>query len=374
MIWPKVARLWVLALMVACAPSQAAAPNEFTPTAQPVNPVSLPRPTITPAPTVAATPTPIPIPTTAPTPAPTLRQLTSGGCCVQPFWSPDGSEVWFIDKPGEDSPSGIWAVNLVGGPPRLVTERVGLFSPDLKLAAYPERGQTYIERLGGERWTAPSGGRAISFSPDSQKILWQAASSSENLDRRVVEVWMANVDGGDPQPVARLIGGGVSGWFPDGQRLLVSGRESAASDSFLAALNLADGSLTEIARGPRLRGGALSPAGGRAAYQITFSGDPALDGLWLARTDGNGARRLEIFGAYRWRSEEKLLVIPLEADGASHWLLEVDAETGAVRALIDPAVTPFRVAVGDWAPSPDGRHIVFVSADDHNLWVMNLPP
>jgi len=372
MRWLKVARLWVLALVVACTPSQAAAPNDFTPTAQPVTPVSLPRPTVTPAPTLAPASTPVPAPTITPTPAPTLRQLTTGGCCVQPFWSPDSSEVWFIDRPGEGSPSGIWAVSLAGGPPRLVTERVGLFSPDMKLAAYPERGQTYIERLGGERWIAPSGGRAISFSPDSQKILWQAASSSENFDRRVVEVWIANVDGSDPQPVARLIGGGVSGWFPDGQRLLVNGRESAASDSFLAALHLADGSLTEIARGPRLRGGALSPAGGWAAHQITFSGAAGLDGLWLARTDGSGARRLEVFGAYRWRSEGRLLVIPLEADGASHRLLEVDAESGAVRALTDPAVTPFRVAVGDWAPSPDGRHVVFVSADDRNLWVIDL--
>jgi dipeptidyl aminopeptidase/acylaminoacyl peptidase len=101
---------------------------------------------------------------------------------------------------------------------------------------------------------------------------------------------------------------------------------------------------------------------------------PGQDGT--AQADGSGARRLPVFGAYRWRSEGKLLVIPLEsAEGsASHRLLEVDVASGEARALTDPALTPFRVAGGDWAPSPDGNRIVFVSDADHNLWVIDLPP
>lgn len=284
--------------------------------------------------------------------------------------------MWFIDRPNESSPSGVWGVNVSGGGPQFITDRVGVYSPDQSLVAYPEGGQTYVEQIGGERWRiVNAAGRAVSFSPDSRSILWQAASSSENFDRRVVEVWMANLDGSKSRVVARLIGGGVSGWFPDGQRLLVSGRETLSDDPFLAALNLADGSLTVVARGPRLRGGTLSPEGGWVAYQITFSGDPAQDGLWVARTDGSGARRLEVFGAYRWRSEGKLLLIPLDANAgaAGFRLLEVDAASGAARALTDPAVTPFRVAGGDWSVSPDGSRVVFVSAGDHNLWVIDLP-
>jgi Tol biopolymer transport system component len=68
-----------------------------------------------------------------------------------------------------------------------------------------------------------------------------------------------------------------------------------------------------------------------------------------------------------------LLVIPLNANAASHRLLEIDVASGAVRALTDPALMPFRVAGGDWSPSPDGNQVVFVSADDHNLWVMDVP-
>jgi hypothetical protein len=53
--------------------------------------------------------------------------------------------------------------------------------------------------------------------------------------------------------------------------------------------------------------------------------------------------------------------------------VEIDAATGKVRALTDPAVTSFRAAGGDWPVSPDGQRIVFVSAADHNLWVLEWP-
>ncbi len=310
-----------LGLTVGCAANP-------TPTSVvPLSPVVAvtPAPTSTLPPAQTPTPTLTPTQTLTPTPAPVLRQLTTGGCCVQPFWSPDGSQVWFIDRPDPNGPSGVWGVNVSGGEPQLITDRVGVYSPDGSLIAYPEAGKTYIERLalsgaegGGERWViSRTAGRAVSFSPDSRLILWQAASSAEDFDRRVVEVWIANVDGTGARRSAQLIGGGVSGWFPDSARLLINGRESLSADPYLAALDLTDGRVTIIARGARLRGGTLSSEGGWVAYQITFSGDPAQDGLWVARTDGSGARKLEVFGAYRWRSEGRLWVIPLEADAAS---------------------------------------------------------
>jgi Tol biopolymer transport system component len=300
--------------------------------------------------------------------------LTSGGCCVQPAWSPDGSQVWYIDRPDPNSASGVWGVNVSGGAPQLVTDRLGLYSPDRSLIAYPERGRTYIERIGGERWVAPSEGRSVSFSPDGARIAWQVNSSSANFDRRVTEVWISNVDGSGARRVAQLIGGGFSGWFPDGQRLLVSGRESAEVDPYLASLSIDDGALTVIARGERLRGGTPSPGGGWIAYQVTFSSDPAQDGVWAVRTDGRALRRLDVFGAYRWRAEGRLMLVPLEMDAPSHRLLEVEVATGQVRALTDPGLTPFRMEGGDWTLSPHGDRVAFVSAEDRNIWLIEGLP
>lgn len=330
-------------------------------------------PTLTQTPTLTLTPTQTP----SATHLPKLRQLTTGGCCVQPFWSSDGTQVRYIDRPDPTLPSGLWGVDVSGGEPEFITDRLGIVSPDGSLIAYLEAGETYVERTSdGERWVVPSGGRAISFSPDGSLIAWQVALSQLNFDRRTVEVWVARVDGSGARLVGGLTGGGLSGWFPDGRRLLVSGRESAGADPFLASLSISDATLTVITQAERLRGGSISPEGGWIAYQVTFSSDPALDGLWATRTDGSEANRLEEFGSYRWRSEGRLIVIPLDntPTANSHYVLEFDATTRRLYALTDPAITRFRIGGGDWSLSPDGNRIAFVSADDHNIWIIDLVP
>lgn len=338
-------------------------------------------PTAEPFPTQAETPTaPAPVlnfrtPEPTPTPAPSLRQLTANGCCTQPFWSPDGSQVWFVDKPGAAQPSGVWGVNADGGEPQFITDKVGAFSQDGALIAYPEAGQTIVERVTtGERWVVPAEGRAIAFSPDGALAAWQEASSSANFDRRLVEIWVSGFDGSNERKVAQVIGGGLAGWFPDNARLLISGRETFDSEPFLAVVNLSDGALTGVARGTNLRGALISPGGGWVAYHVAFSGEANRDGLWMARTDGTEARQVSAFGAYRWRAEGRLLLVPLELNLGSHRVLEVDAASSELRELTDPYATPFRIAAGDWALSPDGNRLAFVSAADRNLWLLELPP
>jgi Tol biopolymer transport system component len=264
----------------------------------------------------------------------------------------------------------MWGVSLSGGPPVFVTARLGIYSPDEKLVAYPESGQTYIERVGGVRWRVDNGGRAVSFSPDSAHIAWQAASSLFNLDRRQDQVWVAAVDGSAARQLATLTGGSLAGWFPDGRHLLVTSRNG--DNTLIQSLAVADGALAPIASVPRLQGLALSPLGGWLAYAVAFSGDPSLDGLWVVAANGQGARRLDTFGGFAWRAEGRLLVIPLDPASPSNRLLEVNAATGLVRALTDPAATPFQIAEGNWSLSPDGSHLAFVSAADHNIWVMDL--
>jgi Tol biopolymer transport system component len=295
---------------------------------------------------------------------------------VQPFWSPDGSEVRFIDHPSDSAQAGLWAVSVLGGEPHFVTARLGSYSADGSLIVYPEGGQTYIERIAtGERWVVPTEGRAISLSPDMTQIAWQVNSSLFSFDRRAVDLWVANLDGSGARLVVRLVGGGLSGWFPDGQRLLVTHRESAGSDPILSVLSLADGTLRQLASSHSLRGVSVSPEGGWVAYQIAFSGDPAVDGVWVSSSDGAFAVRLDLFGPYRWRSEGRLLIVPLESasGSASHRLVEADVATGQTAPLTEPGLVPFRIANGDWAVSPDGRRVVFLNAEDRNLWLVELP-
>jgi hypothetical protein len=239
--------------------------------------------------------------------------------------------------------------------------------------AYPQAGQTFIERVAdSQRWTVPAGGRAINFSPNGTRISWQVSSSTINFDRRAVEIWVANVDGSDARQVATISGGGLGDWLPDGRRVLISGRDSGDRVSFIATLDVDDGTQTTLIEAPNLRGAQVSPAGGWLIYQIAFSGDTAQDGLWVLPVAGGPAVKLPVFGAYRWRSDDTLVVLPLEPDAPAMRLVEVSAVSGAVRPLTDSTITPLHIAGGDWALSPDGRRMVYVAADDHNLWLLEL--
>jgi Tol biopolymer transport system component len=307
-----------------------------------------------------------------------LTRLTAPGCCVGPSWAADGQSVWFIDRPAPDLPAGLWSasVDAPGAAPRLVEPEVASYAPGLDFRIdVGEDDTTVTRRSDGAGWTLPTGGRPVSLSPDRQRAAWTASQAGVPNERQSARVRVAELGGGAPRELPAIPRGALDGWLDD-DRLLVRGRESAQADEeVLWALGRADGQRREIARAERLRGELAAPGGRWVAYYVSQSAGPAGNGMWLASTDGEAPRKLDpaLFGAYRWRDGERLLVVPLQADGASHRLLELDAATLAVRPLTDPAATPFKIANGDWAVSPDGRRVAFVEGADRALWVLELP-
>ncbi len=344
-------------------------------------PVSSPTQTSPPPPAATSTPlppSPTPVIEATPTAAPSLVQLTNGGCCVQPFWSSDGGRVLYIDRPDPGAPAGIYSVDLQGGPPQLFTQRLGLYSADMHYLAFPQNGAAVIERLAdGQRWRVANGGRAVSFSPDGSQIAWTAGQSGPPFDTAQRRIWISNLDGSDARAVADVIAGGLNGWFPDGRLLLSGRRDPSEAQSALWALTPGETALEsrwqELARAERMRSVSLSPGGSWLVYLVSFAGDPAADGIWLVDTLGGAPRRLALFGGYQWQDDGHLLVIPLEPGAPSQQLWQVDASSGQALPLTGPAVTPFKIANGDWSLSPEGRRIAFVSALDNNIWLLTLP-
>jgi len=349
----------------------------MSPGRDPVTPAAAEAPSVT----APGKPTLIPAP-------PALRQLTSGGCCTQPFWSADSRYVQFVDRPAS-RPAGIYGVDLEApGPPLLMSEWIVSLAGDGDFYVYPDGNSTVVQRVAtGERHVIDNGGRPVSLSPDGQRLLWQVIDRRGDFDQRRSQTWVANVDGSQARVVGETVGLGESLWI-DPQRILLVGlplqdRPAVA----LAALTLGTGegadSQVELAQVNRPRGALLSPAGAWLVYYVTFQSDPGDDGLWVVPTDGTKPpRKLNFFGGYRWRDEAHLLYVLLAPGVASHTLWEYDLgaeweyDLGAEesRPLIDPAQTPFKIANNDWAVSPDGRYVTFVSAADHNLWLIDLAP
>ncbi len=285
----------------------------------------------------------------------------------------------FLDRPSLDAPVGLWRVDLQGTAPAFHTDRLGVYSPDMKLLAFPANGATFVERLAtGEQWQIPNGGREVRFSTDGVWVVWTAGQTGPPFDTALREVWVSRADGSEARQVFSAIRGGYAGWFPDG-RMLVSGlAEAGGNEQVYWALDLTrtlddPANLVELGRGGRLREARISPDGSWLAYLVTASAAPELNGLWVADTMTGARQRLDLFGGFQWRDAERLLVVPLDLSQSEHQLIQWHASTAAAAPLTDPAITPFRIANGDWVVSPDGGNIGFVSAGDGNIWVLNLP-
>ncbi len=275
-----------------------------------------------------------------------------------------------------NQPTGIYAVPVEGGTPQLVMDRAGLLSASWTLIAYDRGGLTVVERVAdGRQWTVPNEGRAVLLSPSGRAVAWTMGSQGiTHPDLRERIVWTAASDGSGLREVIRVRGGGVIGWTEGEEHLVVSGRIQTEGAAGLWRVEPENGRAVLLAEAERPRDLLLSPEGGWLAYYLAFDTGPEENGLYLVRTDGGQLKGMEVFGAYRWRAEGQLLVIPLEAaQDAGQALLQVDAATGEVTALAFPEGTPFEVGGNEWQVSPDGTRIVFLSAADRSLWVLPLP-
>jgi Tol biopolymer transport system component len=342
----------------------------------PAAPAASATPTTAVFPTALPTATPQPTPTITPTPTPELRQLTTGQCCVMPSWSPDSKQVLFIDKPTAQSEVGVYAVELDAAQEPQRSGPVGIYSPDRSLVAYPVDARTVVEKLDtGDRWVIPNNGQALEFSPDNRRVAWEAEAISGPYDQRQNDIFVANYDGTDAVKVARVYGGGLAGWLPRGSSILFSGRPSLNTRlRTLTALDLRTNEAVDLVTAERISGVGVSRDGSWVAYYISFDSDPERNGIWVQRTDGSGARRLDTWGAYQWRDDSRLLAIPARtAPDQAFEIWEIDAATGEKHRLTTAAVTPLQILDGDWRVSPDGRYVVFVNSADRNLWLLELP-
>jgi Tol biopolymer transport system component len=299
-----------------------------------------------------------------------------GGCCVLPAWSPDSKQVLFIDKLASQAEAGVYAVNIDRPQGPQLAGRVGIYSPDRSLVAYPVDVRTIVENVAsGDRWVIPNNGQALEFSPDSRRVAWEIEAISGPYDERQTDIFMANYDGTDAVKVARVYGGGLVGWLPRGLNILFLGRPSLSTrERTLTALDLRTNEAADLVTAERISGVGLSPTGSWVSYFISFNDDDERNGIWVQRTDGSGARRLDVWGAYQWRDDSHLLVIPARAaPDEAFELWEVNAETGEKRQLTAAAVTPLNILNGDWRVSPNGKHVVFVNSADRNLWLLEWP-
>ncbi len=301
-------------------------------------------------------------------------KITPDGCCAYPAWSADGEWVLFVDRPGEGAPAGLYSVPASGGVVDLVTERLGVFSSDWSLVAYPAGAITYVERWAdGQRWSVPSGGREIHFSPDASKIAWRVGTKGIRFpDRRQRAIWISNLDGSEPRELITVHGGEFLGWLGN-EHMLVSGRLAPPDPAAVWRVSVKDGAALRLMEIERPRGVAISPSGSWIALTLAFDPQPGRNGLWVLKSDGTFQERFPVYGSYRWRADGQLLLMPMEMSQPNPALWQWNPETGDIWELAGADRVELPIESNDWQVSPGGRRLVFRSSVDGALYLLQIP-
>lgn len=400
-----------LLALVACSSGttpQTAPPTPPTPPATVVAPTGTPVPatarpaTATVAATSAASPqvrtaaaaeTPTaPIPTSTPAPAPpataipsfkpTMTKITDGGCCRNPVWHPDGARVLYTDAAPNQQLAATWSVPADGGgAPTVFFPSAATISPDGGRIAFPDIAArvTRVQEFGKQSVATISNNAAyVWFSTDGRQVAWleraPGAQPSSNVDR-LVRVWVANADGSNARSRGSVVRAADLIWFPDGQRLLFTGRDMDGGNPGIYVLDINAGSLTRIASAFSPRGVRLSPDGARIVYLAALEEMPEESGLFMMRSDGSEKRKLPLVGGFRWSPDGRSLVmLPIQTDNGPDQLVRIDVTSLATTPLTDRAALPFRVAQDEWQLAPDGTRIVFNALADANLYVLRFAP
>lgn len=344
-------------------------------------------PTVETARSGSAVPTP-----TAPLFRPSVSKLTPDGCCASFLWADDSTHVLYYDRRNPDA-TGTWSVNVETGEELLLLPLYGYFSPDRSTVAVPEpdtRQVRFRKLATDEEWVVPNLPSRVLFGPRGEHIAFTLRPAERPLAQGAVgrppqgtarilgpiAIWIADVRGTEARALATLPGARIHGWLPDGSALLVTWRTVGKLETSLGLLDVETGEVALRATAPRLLSGRLSPDGEWLAYIAAFTGDLQRDGLWVQRVRGDEARRLIVWGDYRWAPDSASLIVlpprPKGADGDQFWRVYVDGELPV--PLTDPDETPFAITNNSWELSTDGKRVVFTAAADHSLWLLRLRP
>jgi hypothetical protein len=310
-------------------------------------------------------------------------KLTRDGCCPLPQWLADGSGVYFYSYGLGDvgmPQRATWQVPREGGPPRLLSPFYGAFSADRRLVAYPDGRLTRIAQLYGPPvGVVDSDGWRVYFAPQGDRVAWLAPAPDAPPLHPALEppsrVAVARVDGGDVRVLPPVVHTETLQWFPDGRQILCSGREAGGAHPGLLVLDTATGGLTHLVDGPFLEHPLVAPDGRHVVYTATLQGRPEDNGVWLVDVEGGQRRRLPITGGYRWTPDgQALLYVPAPSGQPTDELWRYRLADEARTPLVDAARVHFAIAQDDWEVSPDGRAIVYRSATDGAIWVLDFGP
>lgn len=303
----------------------------------------------------------------------TLRRVTQDACCASPRWHPTDADTFHV-MDGSSAGAYVLAFDAATGEaPQIVSDAPPPFySSDYTHTIQRVAGVSQITRLtDNATWTVNTGGALPTLSPDNARLLWVLAEglTAPGQDAPMTSVMVSAADGSDARQITYAAG--LSARWLDADRVMLW--HSADRITAVYIYNLLEDTFYELGRWQNLRGMSAAPGGGRLMFYLPFQEDPAQNGVYMIETQQGAAPvKLPWFGAWRWRDADSVFYIPFEPTQRTQELAYYHIPTGESRTLTTRDSTPFIAANGDWDVSADGRRVIFQSAEDYNVWVLEV--
>ena len=304
------------------------------------------------------------------------RAITESGCCSGFAWNDDGGTVTFFDREGDSQP-GLWALDTSTLERKFHSPAPPYTSPSgryrIEKTGRPNSARV-TDTLLDKTWEFSLGGPNLVFSPAEGRVVFgvREPGTLPSYTRRA-SIYVASVDGSDVRLLTRMYGWPI-GWFPDGERILLSGRQTLEEPSGVWIYSLGSGELEQIVEGEFLRRTSISPGGRFVAFVRSFTEDPADSGLWVYELAVKTETKIDLMGSYRWHpSGRGMLVIPPRPGGeGDHSIWWADPASGETVRITEEGPEDLRIANFEWRLSPDGRRAVYRHADDLSLWIVDF--
>ena len=311
-----------------------------------------------------------------------ITKLTDTGKVGDVAISPDGRYIVYVLADGEQQ--SLWVRNVASKsdvqvlPPDVVSFGGLGFSPDGNYLYFvrSDKSTTLFSYLyvmpvlgGTPRQLIRDIDSAVSFSPDGRQFAFMRGVP----ERDVIEIRIANVDGGGDHSLASLpawtgvIRGAV--WSPDGKTIVAPMVQIGKEIKWvLNAVNVADGGVREIFSGPEALGTpAWLPDGNSLLIPMVLLPENHTQ-LWLVSYPGSEKRRfsndLSDYGFTLDLTHDGQMLVALENRQSSHvWILP-QGQTAQAKQITSGETPDAAVA-----PGPGGKLLVRSRGSD--LVLMN---
>lgn len=304
------------------------------------------------------------------------RTIGSGRCCWQNFWHPtDPLGLYSIDG-GANQRASVYRWDIAQPFLAEIAEAAppAHKSPDWTYRMWMVGSEVVMSRPSdGAEFRTPTGGELPSLNPSNTRLLWvESPPTVPGQARANARVKVTTI--GNTAALEIFAAQGANAQWVDDSRVLITA-PAADRTTRLILHTIDDGSQRDLGTFYWLRGLSVGPGGAWALFILSNQAEGGASGIYALNLNDPAAQPVQLawFGAWRWRDNDEVYVIPMSLDDGdtAQTLHHYDLTTHTQTQLITP---PFTVMNGDWAVSSDGRRLAYREAQTGELTLLESAP